>query len=42
METTATLTRAASWLNTTFAGLDHSVAQFAHSLHEGPLGGFLD
>ena len=25
METTATLTRAASWLNTTFAGLDHSI-----------------
>lgn len=37
-----TLTRAAAWLNTTFAGLDHSVAQFAHGLHEGALGGFLD
>lgn len=37
-----TLTRAAAWLNSTFAGLDHSVAQFAHTLHEGALGGFLD
>lgn len=42
MNPTTSLTRAAAWLNSTFAGLDHSVAQFAHALHEGALGGFLD
>ncbi len=36
------LTAFASWLNSTFATMDTAVAQFAFSLHEGPLGGFFD
>lgn len=32
----------AQWLNTTFAGIDAAVAQFAFSLHEGACGGFFD
>lgn len=36
------LTPIAAWLNATFAGFDAAIAQFAFSLHEGPLGGFFD
>ncbi len=36
------MTAFATWLNTFFAGMDTAVAQFAYSLHEGPLGGFFD
>lgn len=36
------LTPIAQWLNDVFAGFDTAIAQFAYSLHEGPLGGFFD
>ena len=36
------LTPIAAWLNSVFAGFDTAIAQFAFSLHEGPLGGFFD
>ncbi|MCQ2483760.1 MAG: phosphatase PAP2 family protein [Clostridia bacterium] len=34
------MSAAAAWLNSTFAGFDHSIFAFFHSLQAGPLGGF--
>lgn len=34
------MSAAAAWLNSTFAGFDHTIFAFFHNLQAGPLGGF--